>query len=229
MSRTLVGTYLKADGTAEKGRLLFRPSTAIKNQNTNTLPNPVSVKLVNGEFSITLACTDDEDWSPTGWTWKVTEKIEGGRTFYFELPTGEGEYDIAEVTPLYTAPQVYGAATGSSTDDTKLSITSNLSDVANAATARTNLGLGDAAVKNVGTSAGTVAAGNHTHTADDITGLEAVAVENEAYWDGDSWPARPSVSAGVSVIWLSLQDTAATPPSGASVGDRWYRAPGSTF
>jgi hypothetical protein len=42
--------------------------------------------------------------------------------------------------------------------------TNNLSDVASASAARTNLGLGGAAILSVGTTAGTVAAGDHNHT-----------------------------------------------------------------
>jgi len=146
-------------------------------------------------------------------------------------PDGD-DVGLAELAPLASAPPLYSttpSSGGGGSDATKLSITANLSDLENPATARDNLGLGNAATKNVGTAADQVAAGNHTHTAASITGLEQVQVENEAYWDGDSWPIRPTVSPGVSVVWLSLTDPDATPPTDAVVGDRWQRAPGSTF
>lgn len=44
-----------------------------------------------------------------------------------------------------------------------LAVSSNLADLQDSSAARGNLGLGDAATKDVGTAAGTVAAGNHQH------------------------------------------------------------------
>lgn len=107
MSRTVTGTYTKPDGSPERGKLLFSPSVVIHSTDEVILPNPSHVKLdSNGQFSITLECTTDPSWSPSGWTWKVVERIEGGRTFYFELPAG-GTVDLATLNPLTEAPVVY--------------------------------------------------------------------------------------------------------------------------
>lgn len=76
-----------------------------------------------------------------------------------------GEYVGASgyTAVIGNAVDIRGAtgASGAGTGD--LLAANNLDDLDNAATARTNLGLGDAATKNIGTSAGTAAAGDHTH------------------------------------------------------------------
>ena len=112
MARTLTGTYLKPDGSPERGKVLLAPAVAISSSSSTVLPTPSSVRLdSSGSFSIALEATDDASWAPDGWTWKIVEKIEGGRTFYFELPEDDGgDIDLADVTPLYTPPAVVSFA-----------------------------------------------------------------------------------------------------------------------
>lgn len=68
--------------------------------------------------------------------------------------------NLADVPDKALARQNLGIATTEFYDGRYLSKTSNLADVPNKASARTNLGLGNSSTLNVGSSAGTVAAGN---------------------------------------------------------------------
>ena len=99
-TRYVTGTYEQVDGTPDRGSLLFTPSVAIHNGDEMVLPDPIRIRLdATGSFGVDLTCTDDEAWLPRGWAWKVVEKLENGRTFYFELPDGD-DVGLAELAPL---------------------------------------------------------------------------------------------------------------------------------
>lgn len=75
-----------------------------------------------------------------------------------------------------------------------LQIANNLSDLAAVATARTNLGLGTAAVADVGTDADEVAAGNHNHNA------LYLQIANNLSDLGDAATARTNLGLGNSAV-----------------------------
>lgn len=96
------------------------------------------------------------------WTTSVSFecRINGVNQIYANLSSGVSSFNTRTGAVVLTSSDVTTAL-----GYTPLVPSNNLSDLASFSTARTNLGLGGAAVLNVGTTAGTVAAGNDSRFA----------------------------------------------------------------
>ncbi|MGW1609399.1 hypothetical protein ACWCQZ_08375 [Streptomyces sp. NPDC002285] len=154
------------DGTPIQGRLIFTGPSVLTIAEDNLIAGgPVEVPLVAGAFTAQLLATDATGMSPTGWTYKVQAILSNapGWTRYLTLPKATPSVILADV--LVPDP-VAGTFTVLVDGSALLAKTSNLADLPNPGTARGNLGLGDAATRNVGSTAGTVAAGDDSRLSD---------------------------------------------------------------
>ena len=254
MSRVLTGTYLKANGLPESGRLLFSPSCAIKTSGVKILPNLTSVRLEeDGTFDVQLECTDDSSWSPDGWRWKVVEKIEGGSTFYFELPQGDSSpvelssLDSLQAPPVLTGPAGPAGPTGptgaaGATGSTGATGAAGATGATGAAGSQWfvagvdgNDDYGDVASPAASDMFLYPTSGEfyrYNGTSWSLAGtLQGSGSGNANFieWDivEDEWPDRGTASGPV--FWLSTLDADAVFPPEIEEGDLWFRAPGASI
>ncbi|MGY1498526.1 hypothetical protein ACW4TU_18335 [Streptomyces sp. QTS52] len=154
------------DGALAKGRLLFTgPDLVTIGEDDAVLGGTAEAVLEDGEFSKALVATDATGMSPTGWTYRVEAVLTNGPGWvrYLTLPKASPTVKLADV--LVPDP-VAGTYTVLVDGSSLLAKAANLSDLADPAAARTSLGLGNAATRNVGTTNGTVAAGNDARLGD---------------------------------------------------------------
>lgn len=64
---------------------------------TVLVPRKLTVPLVNGTYDRIVPATNDEDLTPTAFTYKITEKFTGGSTYSIEVPAG-ATIDLSSVT-----------------------------------------------------------------------------------------------------------------------------------
>ncbi|MFI5687925.1 hypothetical protein [Streptomyces sp. NPDC051636] len=172
--------YHMLDGTPYAGTFRFTPSVS---RVASAVHGVIALGTVNvtlgasGQFTEDpdLLATDAEGFEPSGWTYRVDEEFTNapGRAYNISLPASSGTVSLPSLIDVEASdgspvsmPAVLSVNGRTGVVTGLLETASNLSDLASAGAARSNLGLGGAATLNVGTTAGTVAAGNDSRLSD---------------------------------------------------------------
>lgn len=190
------GTYLRTDGSANQGAVWFELDQEVQiNDDTGTpiavLPRRITAVLdADGHFVVHLPATDDPHITPTGWTYQVSEKFNGGAVPYsIEVPralasTGINLVQYPHATPVPVNPPVVTYLTTADlgvTVATQGDVTTALGNAANAVTLAT---AATTTANNALTAAGnaTTAAANAQTTADNAVtlGNNALSAANAA-------------------------------------------------
>lgn len=172
---TVVGKLLKADETPAVGRVYFYSNVKSLSSEDETVMIPSYLKAtldVDGAFSLEVPATDDPDWNPENWTYRVVINTTDFRDdFHVSVP-----YDAPGGTVDF--PDLIPATASSGTADVVLSVNGRSGAVT---LTKTDVGLGNVdntsdASKPVSTATQSALDGKaalvHTHAITDVTDLQ---------------------------------------------------------
>lgn len=231
---TVTATYLDIDSNPLSGYVTFTPSAKLTDAADNVLvmTTPIRVEVNDGALTVSLPVNNDPDLLPNGFTYGVEENFPGIYNAYRIALTSAAAptVDLTDLVPVASVAAVSlylravdlgtvvetpaGAqAKASAVQAASAQRAANLSDLSDAAAARTNLALGNAATRIVGTTAGTVAAGD-----DSRFGIEALPVTSGLSWTGavDLTVLAAAVRTIKATLTGNVTFTLPTPPADVS-------------
>lgn len=113
---TITGHFYGPDGTPLKGSIAFSPAAPVLTSSLygSIVTGGASATLDNtGTFTITLLATNDPNVSPVGWTYTVTETINGSsRSYALALPLETSNVILSQIAPASASGGNYVVVTG---------------------------------------------------------------------------------------------------------------------
>lgn len=103
---TVGGQFVDVSGAPIAGQVKFTPRTILTDPVANQIiiPKTITVDLdANGSFTVVLPATDDNDVSPTNFTYRVEEAFSGGRVYDITLPASPATQNLADMAPAVPA------------------------------------------------------------------------------------------------------------------------------
>lgn len=113
---TVYGTYLKLDGTPERGSITFKSNVYSLDSDSATIVVPDTLTTYldeTGSVAITVPATNDPEWTPVGWTYTFIAQFSS--SFYsFEVvipyDAPGGAIEVTKLVPAQSAnSQLYAA------------------------------------------------------------------------------------------------------------------------
>ncbi|WP_327296140.1 phage tail protein [Streptomyces sp. NBC_01197] len=113
----LTAQYLSLDGHPLSGSVEFQPPALLTHSEADLfVGGPATANLdTEGRLDVVLPATDAEGWNPFGWTYTVTERLNGvgrARTYHIALSATVPEVDLADIAPADPAGAQYVTVPG---------------------------------------------------------------------------------------------------------------------
>ncbi|MFE2376383.1 phage tail protein [Streptomyces sp. NPDC059398] len=113
----LTAQYLSLDGHPLSGTVEFQPPALLTHSEADLfVGGPATAALDSeGRIDVVLPATDAEGWNPFGWTYTVTERLNGvgrTRTYHIALSATVPEVDLADIAPADPAGTQYVSVPG---------------------------------------------------------------------------------------------------------------------